>query len=50
MKRAALGVALTITLTGPTQADFDAGMAAFEHGDYAAALQEWRPLAELGRN
>ena len=48
MKRAALGVALIIALTGPTQADFDAGMAAFERGDYATALQEWRPLAEQG--
>ena len=48
MKRAALGVALIIALAGPTRADFDAGMAAFERGDYATALQEWRPLAEQG--
>ncbi len=48
MKRAALAVALVIALTGPTQADFDAGMAAFERGDYATALQEWRPIAEQG--
>ena len=48
MKRAALAVALVIALTGPTQADFDAGMAAFERGDYATALQELRPLAEQG--
>ncbi len=48
MKRAALGVALIVALAGPTQAGFDAGMVAFERGDYATALQEWRPLAEQG--
>ena len=48
MKRAALGVALIIALIGPTRADFDAGMSAFERGDYATAVQEWRPLAEQG--
>jgi hypothetical protein len=29
-------------------ADFDAGCKAFERGDFAAALQEWQPLAEQG--
>jgi hypothetical protein len=28
--------------------DFARGVAAFEAGDYAAALREWRPLAEQG--
>jgi len=28
--------------------DFDAGLAAFERGDYAVAFNEWRPLAEQG--
>lgn len=28
--------------------DFDAGWAAHERGDYAAVLEEWRPLAEAG--
>lgn len=28
--------------------DFDAGLRAFDSGDYATALQEWRPLAEQG--
>ena len=28
--------------------DFDKGLAAAQRGDYAAALQEWRPLAERG--
>ena len=29
-------------------ADFEAGMEAYERGDYAAALREFRPLAEQG--
>ena len=28
--------------------DFNKGAAAYQSGDYAAALQEWRPLAEQG--
>jgi TPR repeat protein len=30
------------------RADFDAGMAAYETGDFDAALEAWRPLAEQG--
>ena len=29
-------------------ADYDKGVAAFQSGDYATALREWRPLAEKG--
>ena len=29
-------------------ADFDKGLAAYESGDFATALREWRPLAEQG--
>jgi len=29
-------------------ADFDAGFAAYQKGDYALALREWTPLAEQG--
>ena len=29
-------------------ADFDEGAAAYERGDYAAALRAWQPLAEQG--
>jgi len=29
-------------------ADYDTGVAAYAAGDYAAALSEWRPLAEAG--
>jgi TPR repeat protein len=35
-------------LAAPVWAGFDEGMAAHRRGDYAAALQEWRPLAERG--
>ena len=30
-------------------ADFQKGVAAYDSGDYATALREWRPLAEDGR-
>ena len=29
-------------------ADFQAGLEAYKRGDYATALEEWRPLAEQG--
>jgi len=29
-------------------ADFQAGLDAYDQGDYAMALKEWRPLAEQG--
>ncbi len=32
----------------PACTDFDPGMEAYERGDYATALKEWRPLAERG--
>lgn len=28
--------------------DFEKGLAAYQRGDYATALEEWRPLAEQG--
>ncbi len=31
-----------------TGAEFNAGVTAYEQGDYATALREWRPLAEQG--
>ncbi len=34
--------------TPPAEADFNAGVAAYKRGDYAAALRQWRPLAEQG--
>ncbi len=48
MKRLALAVALLIGLATPSHADFQDGLAAYDRGDYAAALREWRPLAEQG--
>jgi len=47
--RNVLAVTLAVTLTVPALAqDFDKGLDAYQRGDYAAALQEWRPLAEQG--
>ena len=37
-----------VFLAAPAWADFQAGMDASNRGDYATALREWRPLAELG--
>jgi TPR repeat protein len=39
---------LTLTLTPAHAADFQKGNVAYERGDYAAALKEWKPLAEQG--
>ena len=47
--RFAIGLVLSIIcLAVPAWADFQAGMDANNRGDYATALREWRPLAELG--
>ncbi len=37
-----------VCLTTPAWADFKAGMDAYNRGDFATALREWRPLAEQG--
>lgn len=37
-----------VCLAAPSWADFETGMAAYERGNYATALSEWRPLAEKG--
>ena len=37
-----------VCLAVPAWADFKAGMDAYNRGDYATALREWRPLAEQG--
>jgi TPR repeat protein len=49
----ALAVVLALSVSslnyGTAQAqDFQKGAAAYDAGDYATALQEWRPLAEQG--
>ncbi len=43
---AALCAGFTLGLTAPARAGFDEGVAAFNRGDYATALREWRPLAK----
>ena len=48
MRRTALALALALMPMNAFGQDFDAGLAAANAGDYAAALREWRPLAEQG--
>jgi TPR repeat protein len=51
-RRATCGLILVPLLLGllviPAQADFQAGLAAYNQHDYAAAVNEWRPVAERG--
>lgn len=44
----ALGCALLLAALAPARADFAAGVAAYDAGDYAGAMREWAPLAEMG--
>ena len=49
MKNLTVALAFLMTLSLPVSAqDFQKGYAAYEAGDYATALKEWRPLAEAG--
>ncbi|MCH7864575.1 MAG: trypsin-like peptidase domain-containing protein [Proteobacteria bacterium] len=48
MKHTILAAVLMIALSSPSGADFQAGLEAYNQGDYAAALGEWKPLAEAG--
>ncbi len=42
--------AVVVLVAAPAwPADFEAGWEAYQLGDYATALKEWRSLAELGR-
>ena len=48
MKRI-LTALLLLTLAAPAwRQDYEKGMAAYDRGDYATALREFRPLAEQG--
>ena len=48
MKRI-LATLLLLTLAAPAWGqDIDKGLQAYERGDYATAVREWRPLAEKG--
>jgi len=41
-------VLLIFLFSTPAIADFNGGLVAYEKGDYATALKEWKPLAEQG--
>jgi len=45
---AAICAGFTLGLTAPAWADWVEALAAYQRGDYAMALREWRPLAEQG--
>ena len=45
---AVLCAGVILGLTAPAWAGFAEGLAAFDRGDYATALREFRPLAEQG--
>ena len=45
---AVLGAALCLSVPSASADQFDVGMSAFDRGDYAAAVQVWRPMAEDG--
>jgi uncharacterized protein len=47
MRKWILAVALVL-FAQVTSAGYDEGVAAYERGDYATAIKEWRPLAEQG--
>ena len=48
MKRLALAIVFVLGFAPPAWADFQAGLAAYDRGDYATAAREFRPLAEQG--
>ena len=48
MKKPLLVLIVALGLMRPVWADFQDGLAAYERGDYATALREFRPLAEQG--
>ncbi len=48
MKRLALCTCLAFGLAAPATADFDAGLEAYNAGDFETAFAEWEPLAEQG--
>ncbi len=48
MKRFLFAAAIVVAVPAPAAADFADGLAAYDGGDYATALEEWRALAEGG--
>ena len=49
MKRIIIAVTLLIAFMATARADIQDGVAAYERGDYATALREFRPLARQGQ-
>lgn len=45
---AVLGAFTALIASVPAWADFQAGLDAYQKGDYVAAAKEWQPLAEQG--
>lgn len=41
-------ISVVMLATSAFAQDWDKGLDAYDAGDYATALQEWRPLAEQG--
>lgn len=48
LSRVLAAVACLALASAPARADFAAGLAAYDAGDYRTAFEEWRPLAEQG--
>ena len=48
MRRLIVAVALVCAMAAPAAADLEGGLAAYERGDYAAALELLTPLAQAG--
>ncbi len=48
MRRIIIAATLLIAFMATAQAEFQEGVAAYERGDYATALREFRPLARQG--
>ena len=48
MKKLTLALLLIFSCATAWAADFDKGLAAYEAGDFATTLTEWKPLAEQG--
>ncbi len=48
LKKTALAILVALTLSAPARADFADGWAAYEAGNYDAALEHWLPLAKRG--
>jgi len=48
LRRLALATVLVLGLAAPARADFESGFSAYLRGDYAAALGEFRRLADQG--